>query len=122
MRRTLALLLLLTAAAVSRVEAAPHWEADISWTQPAPATQTGYRLERKSPATGTYTSVTSAPIAPGVATFHDVGPYVDGQVVCWRVTALSVAGEVAFDEVCNSAPVQLPGKGTMTIQWQFIPN
>ena len=123
MRYTLIGLAFLLVAAVTPAAAAPHWEADVSWTQPDPATQTGYRLERKLGATGSYQSIGgAAPIGPTVRTFRDVGPYQDGQIVCWRVTALAVAGEVQFDEVCKGAPVQLPGKGTMSVDWKFLPN
>jgi len=52
-----------------------------------------------------------------------VGPYTDGQVVCWRVVAINASGSTTGAETRGGAPVQFPGKpGSPAIQWQFIPN
>lgn len=126
MKKTIALIITLvialTAAFAARALAAPHYEVDLTWTQPAPTTQTGYNVERKLGLTGTYQSLTPTPLGPAARALRDMGPYSDGQVVCHRVTALGTGGNTVFDEVCSNAPIQLPGKGTLQQQWQFLPN
>jgi hypothetical protein len=116
--KTLMLTVLLLGFAAT-AQAAPHWEADLVWLQPAPL-PTSITVERKMGATGTYATL-ATPVATALS-FTDVGPYTDGQVVCWRVVAKSTAGVTVGDETCAGAPVQMPGKpGAPTINWRFVP-
>lgn len=120
MRRFLvALVLLLSSTAVA--QAAPHWEADLVAVQAPPVSQTSVKIMRKLGVTGTYTLLATLTAAPW-GTFTDVGPYTDGQVVCWRFDAVNATGTVPGTEGCSGAPVQLPGTfGIPTINWRFVP-
>jgi hypothetical protein len=117
----MALLLL----AANPVEAAPHWEADITWTPVAPLTQTGFHVQRKLGLTGTYATLTATPLAATATKYRDIGPYQDGQVVCWRVMVQpqNPDGSNVGAEACVGAPIQYPGKpGAPSVNYQFIPN
>lgn len=101
-------------------QAAPHWEADLAWVLNAPLTQTAVRVERKLGATGTYATLATLPASALAVT--DVGPYTDGQVVCWRVVAVATQSATG-PETCSGAPVQFPGvPGAPSINWRFLPN
>lgn len=126
MTRALLVATLLVGAWSVAVEAAPHWEADLctpatGCPQTAPANQTSVRIERKLGVTGTYGTLAIQLASPWF-TFTDVGPYTDGQVVCWRYVAINASGATTGPETCSGAPVQFPGvPGAPTIQWRFVP-
>lgn len=118
---TLALVL----TAIDLARAAPHQEADLAFTQTAPATQTGYHVQRKMGLTGTYTTITVTPLPATATGYHDVGPYQDGQVVCWRVLVQpqNPDGSNIGAETCSGALIQYPGKaGAPAVNWQLVPN
>jgi hypothetical protein len=123
MRYMVSVLLLVLAA--NPVEAAPHWQADITWTAVAPLTQTGFHVQRKLGLTGTYTTLTTTPLPATATSYRDVGPYQDGQVVCWRVLVQpqDPGGSNLGADTCVGAPIQYPGKpGAPAVNYQFIPN
>lgn len=99
--------------------AAPHWEADLTWADNS-GNEDGFRVERKLGTTGIYSTLTST--APNVTVFTDVGPYTDGQVVCWRIVAFNAGGTGTSPETCSGAPVQIPsGPGAPAINFRFVP-
>jgi hypothetical protein len=102
--------------------AAPHWEFDLNWPQGAPANADGYRIERKLGATGAWGLLGGdLPAAPMAAT--DLGPYQDGQIVCWRIVAFNASGVTTGPEGCFPAPTQFPGQpGPPTGTWRWSPN
>jgi hypothetical protein len=121
---TLAVLLMLAAPAW----AAPHWEVDLTWQAPAPATPpkpapTGYHVQARPPA-GTWTTLTATPLPATALAYTAVGPYQDGQAVCFRVMAQpqNPDGSNAGVEVCSTAPVQYPGQVTApSVLWRWVP-
>lgn len=119
MRRVLRLMVAAVLLGPSLAFAAPHWEADLTWTLTPPLTQTAIRVEKKLGATGTYSAL--ATLAATATTVTDIGPYSDGQVVCWRVVAVAAQPAIG-PETCSGAPVQFPGvPGAPAINWRFIP-
>lgn len=101
--------------------AAPHWETTVTWTAPTTGGTVGeYELWRKIGATGTYASL--GKFAPTVLTGNDAGPYSDGQVICYKVTARNATGGADSAETCEGAPVTAPGApGAPRLQWRWIP-
>lgn len=105
--------------------AAPHWEADVTWTAPATGGQTGYHVQRKIGLTGAYGTLTATPLPATAVTYRDVGPYQDGQVICWRVMVQpqNPNGTNVGPETCLGTPIQFPGPvGSPAINYRFIPN
>lgn len=118
------LVLALIFAFVAPAVAAPHWEIDITFAPPSPATQTGYHVQRKLGTTGTYTTLTATPLPAAATSYTDVGPFQDGQVVCIRVMAQpqNPNGSNVGAESCSPAPTQFPGQvGAPNVQWRWVP-
>ena len=101
---------------------AAHWEMDLTITQPAPVSQTSYRVERKYGATGPWGTLTTVNSTLATTKVTDPGPYTDGQVIGWRVFAIGPGGtSPASAELIEGAPTQLPGAPTVVGQWRFLP-
>ena len=78
--------------------------AQLSWLDHA-SDETGYRIERKVNATGSYSTLVT--LAAGATGHLDAGPFANGNVYYYRVIATGAAGdsipsnEVSFDAVAG---------------------
>jgi titin len=83
----------------------------IAWTDNS-NNETGFKVQRKLGATGTYTTITTT--GANATTYSDIS-VTDGTSYCYRVAATNSAGDSPYsNEVCGTTPLAKPTAATAT--------
>jgi fibronectin type 3 domain-containing protein len=83
----------------------------IAWTDNS-NNETGFKVQRKLGATGTYTTITTT--GANATTYSDIS-VTDGTSYCYRVCATNAAGDSAFsNEASGTTPLAKPTSATAT--------